>query len=500
MSGKCPLPAFGELIPEGDEFTKVRQYQIQVEDAGLDPLLPLSDIVSMLAIMNKAYSDSRLLRFIFFSLILLSTNIRCHARSDDTPFREHDLQKLLNKNPITGLPVDSIRELVPLLPQELRENFTLVYDSRSPFRSNISADYPRVILFSQDARLVLTFIGDERTPASELLETMSFNDKSAKFELRSYLLPAAKRKGWQPPPEAANCSRCHGSDPRPIYDSYPVWPGFYGAALDTFPPDRIGVAELRKFERFLEKFSNKGVYASLVFKAQSPVGPYLDPRLFSPDERKFNSEKFFSFSPNFRLGIALTELNRKRIFRKLAEGKYYKANEKLLLAELLDCGPSDTPSRTLMTKISKQLRQETKERQKRMKLLPEDPKRHWYEMAERLYLRGLAQIKSVAARAGADMSDWSMALEPGSLSFYDGILSGSYNNKHYYLKEDLIFEMLAHLSKREAAFRPYFASYNVYEQISGKSSGIFESYPFGHRIDLEEAVKSCSLLLLDRKN
>ncbi|MBV9218001.1 MAG: hypothetical protein JO366_17410, partial [Methylobacteriaceae bacterium] len=72
------------------------------------------------------------------------------------PFTEADLEKLLAKNPATGRPVDSINELVPLLPRELRSNFTFVYDSRSPFRSSISPDRPRVILFSNDGRLVLT--------------------------------------------------------------------------------------------------------------------------------------------------------------------------------------------------------------------------------------------------------------------------------------------------------------------------------------------------------
>src|SRR4030081_1987662 len=116
--------------------------------------------------------------------------------ADDGPFTEARLQELLQKNPATGLPVDSVSELVSLLPRELRENFTFVYDSRSPFRSGISPEFPRVIMFTNDARLVLTFIGDERQPGFDLLETMSFDYESAKFELHAYLLPAAERRSW----------------------------------------------------------------------------------------------------------------------------------------------------------------------------------------------------------------------------------------------------------------------------------------------------------------
>jgi hypothetical protein len=79
-----------------------------------------------------------------------------------------------------------------------------------------------------------------------------------------------------------------------------------------------------------------------------------------------------------------------------------------------------------------------------------------------------------------------MAMEPGSLAFFDGILSGIYNGKSYYLKEDLIFEMLSHLRDRDPAFRKYFAWGNVFEDLG---------YPFGHRVDLGRAAQACPLLV-----
>src|SRR5262252_10690193 len=107
-------------------------------------------------------------RFIRFP-VLLAALAACFlpglaAADGEGPFTEARLQALLQKSPVTGQPVDSIAELVPLLPEELRRNFTFVYDSRSPFKSGISPEYPRVILFTDDARLILTFIGDERQP------------------------------------------------------------------------------------------------------------------------------------------------------------------------------------------------------------------------------------------------------------------------------------------------------------------------------------------------
>jgi hypothetical protein len=400
------------------------------------------------------------------------------------PFTEADLQELLQKNPQTGAPVDSISELVPLLPRELRENFTFVYESRSPFRSGISPEYPRVILFTNDARLVLTFIGDERQPGYDLLETMSFDYESAKFELHAYMLPAAERRAWRPSPQEAQCSRCHGADARPIFDSYPLWPGYYGSVQDTFPHDRIGQKEGKNFAAFQANAAKTGVYKDLIYPSGTPVSPYLDPRLFR-DNTVTLDPKLFPYLPNARLGIALTELNRQRIYRKLAAGDGFAANEKRILSKLLECRPADRPDRASLLAIVDALKTENADRLKRLGLLPGEPYKARDDMLELQFVRELAQIDAVAKMAGVDRSDWSMAMEKSSLAFFDGILSGISNGKSYYLKEDLIFEILEHLREREPAFRQYFSWSNVFEDYG---------YPFGHRLDLGHAAKSCALL------
>ena len=404
--------------------------------------------------------------------------------SADEPFTEARLQELLQRNPQTGAPVDSISELVPLLPRELRENFTFVYDSRSPFRTGISPEYPRVILFTNDARLVLTFIGDERQPGYDLLETMSFDYERAKFELHAYMLPAAERRAWRPSPQEAQCSRCHGADARPIFDSYPLWPGYYGSVQDTFPHDRIGQKEARSFAAFQANAAKTGVYKDLIYPSGSPVSPYLDPRLFK-DNTVTLDPNLFAYLPNARLGMALTELNRQRIYRKLASGDGFAANEKRILSKLLECRPAEAPDRASLRAIADVLQAENADRLKRLGLLPGEPYKARDDMLELQFVRELAQIDAVAKLAGVDRSDWSMAKEKGSLAFFDGILSGISNGHSYYLKEDLIFEILEHLRDREPAFRKYFAWSNVFEDYG---------YPFGHRVDLAKAAKSCALL------
>ncbi|MCL2428633.1 MAG: hypothetical protein FWD12_05315, partial [Alphaproteobacteria bacterium] len=122
---------------------------------------------------------------------------------------------------------------------------------------------------------------------------------------------------------------------------------------------------------------------------------------------------------------------------------------------------------------------------RRLGLIPGDPVTIRHQMPDLLFLGELAEIEWVAKHVGVDRSDWSMAMEPNSLAFFDGILSGIYNGKSYYLKEDLIFEMLSHLSEREPAFRQYFAPENVFATYD---------YPFGRRINLGRAAMSCPRL------
>lgn len=152
-------------------------------------------------------------------------------------------------------------------------------------------------------------------------------------------------------------------------------------------------------------------YACLGPKSCFPVSPYLDPEKFSAEKREGDLNDF-RFLPNTRLGMVLTELNRKRIYRKLSESVKFKNKQKEFLATLLDC-PKATRKKTNIEKIKIELAKENREH---------------------------------LIRLGSDPDDWSMALEPNSVSFFDGILSGIWGNKSSYLREDLILEIMQNLA------------------------------------------------------
>lgn len=393
-----------------------------------------------------------------------------------------EVKTILNSDLKTGKPLESIEQLIPLLPLELRKNFTFVYNSRSPFKASISADFPRVILFSSDARYILTFTGNPEKPGYDILETLSFNDQKSEFELEAFTLPAARKRKDYGALDTQNCQRCHGTDSRPIFDSYPLWPGFYGSIQDTFPPNSVGKTELNNYQKFLSSNAKSGVYKDLIFTKDSPVSPFLNPQVFRSDKVEGNLNDF-RFLPNTRLGMALTELNRKRIYRKLLSSPKFIKKEKYILSRLLNCSVSQEKLNS--ETIEAQIGIENTDRRVRLGVHDDDASDFSLDMEELKFIDSLTVIKWVADFSNVSFSDWSMAFESNSFSFFDGILSGMHKGRSYYLKEDLIYEILKKFANQDPKFSPFFVSNPVYQWLG---------YPFGNRIDIGKARKSCSLL------
>ncbi len=144
--------------------------------------------------------------------------------------------------------VRSIEELLPLLPQDYRSEFTLMHDSLSLQPSTFES--PRVIMTGPRATLVIAFSSDPEAFRYNVLEIIQFREDGAPGDPPN---PATPARGFEfreivfsdldpPGPPAfgpANpplCFSCHGgSDPRPNWEVYSQWPGAYGSSVDQVP-------------------------------------------------------------------------------------------------------------------------------------------------------------------------------------------------------------------------------------------------------------------------
>jgi hypothetical protein len=181
--------------------------------------------------------------------------------------------------------VQSVDQLIPLLPDELRSNFTFMYQSMS--LQEATAKAPRAILFLRDGTLTCTFNGNPSEKGYDTLECFQYRAGSRSFDFRQIEFPSP-RNGlrvveFSRPNHSANgaisCTSCHGRDPRPNWEAYPGWPGAYGSNNDilgtTFPDQKVQ-AETRNFLQFKSTYKKYPRYAALKFPTSDQLSPYFE--------------------------------------------------------------------------------------------------------------------------------------------------------------------------------------------------------------------------------
>ncbi len=136
------------------------------------------------------------------------------------------------------------------------ERHLLAYSSESKqFASFIS---PRVIVYSYDADFIMAYNGEPDSEGFYELEILRFDHAKSAFQPE---LITFDPKGINAPhydPQPTNCIKCHQNDPRPNWDPYFHWVGFYGSEDDNTNSGDAGGRvkksfELDQFAKFLEK-------------------------------------------------------------------------------------------------------------------------------------------------------------------------------------------------------------------------------------------------------
>ncbi|MFN7133680.1 MAG: hypothetical protein ACK4N5_16505, partial [Myxococcales bacterium] len=113
--------------------------------------------------------------------------------------------------------------LLRCLPASYRKHFTLVYESRSPERDAVSMQHPRIVLFGEDAKLVLALTGNPRAAHYDRVQVLAFDEAADRYRL--FELTFRPGEVARIEAEPASCVQCHGADPRPLWETYNLWPG-----------------------------------------------------------------------------------------------------------------------------------------------------------------------------------------------------------------------------------------------------------------------------------
>lgn len=117
---------------------------------------------------------------------------------------------------------------------EYFSNYVLAYRSRSLQQS--SWTHPRALLFNKNADLIITFNGHANHKGFNNLELVHFNHDTKTFEFHEISFDQRRAKLSDANPK--KCLACHQSgsrgdvNPRPNWEPYNTWPGFYGGLDD----------------------------------------------------------------------------------------------------------------------------------------------------------------------------------------------------------------------------------------------------------------------------
>ena len=211
--------------------------------------------------------------------------------------------------------IHSISDLLPLLPETYRSRYALMFKSRSLHDSSYMA--PRVILYGSDAKFILTFNGNSDQKGFDALETMEYDNGTKSFLFREILFSESDKPKFKTTISEANpkkCMTCHGDPARPIWDTYPNWPGAYGERYHM----PLGSEENSGFQSFLKIQPTHPRYRHL-----TGIRDIADQNTAKGNARK-KYEGVERAQPNAELNSFLDKLNYQWIMNELKKAPQFQ--------------------------------------------------------------------------------------------------------------------------------------------------------------------------------
>lgn len=164
-------------------------------------------------------------RFIALSILALVALLACEiepAASEAPPPAPASIDAI----------VDHAREhqitdagaLLEALPADMRDNAVLLAESASPHRADLH--HPRIVAFSPGARLIVAVSTDPEDPRRDVVHMAELAGSAWRF--RALDLGSDTFAD-----DDGACTACHGAPARPIWGSYPSWPGAFADELGT---------------------------------------------------------------------------------------------------------------------------------------------------------------------------------------------------------------------------------------------------------------------------
>lgn len=208
--------------------------------------------------------------------------------------------------------IKSIEELLNELPDNYKNHYTLL--RRSSALQEASLEFPRAVVYGETANLTMTFNSNPEHGGYNDVEFLAFDSEKKEFELRVITFYQGQVIFSEKNP--TQCTHCHGMNPRPLWDNYPMWKNSFGSKSDILTPEEESILKS-------EIFREHPRFRSILKKDADPLYPFKD----APP----------TFGPNAILGKLYTKLQAQANSRRFFESRGYLYSEKLAVLALLEC-------------------------------------------------------------------------------------------------------------------------------------------------------------------
>jgi hypothetical protein len=252
---------------------------------------------------------------------------------------------------VTAHHIETLADLLPSLPEDLRASFVLVRQTQS-LQAPTTPLEPRAILFGAEARFIVTF-----NATGQSLEVIEEPQGADHFLFARVQFAEHGPTAFYAGEEAESrfeCASCHAG--RPLWGQYREWAGVYGGDQEDI---LVGSPEDQDYRALLEKAKTHPLYRNLVFKCGSADGVHgkatipghiriedkADPSFptcvdetvlvaGAKDPGRFRRRLY---QPSEALGEAFSRLNASRLATAMKARPAYPAYEYALLAVELGC-------------------------------------------------------------------------------------------------------------------------------------------------------------------
>src|SRR5215472_3128546 len=130
--------------------------------------------------------------------------------------------------------IRGVDELLIQLPVSFRESY--VFLERSGSLHHAFVQQPRAILFGTDARFLMGIGSVETDPRNQTVDMAQLDTQTGYWQFRT--LEFADRGLPILNSDQRPCESCHGLPARPIWGSYPAWPGAFGDQVSDVTPQQ----------------------------------------------------------------------------------------------------------------------------------------------------------------------------------------------------------------------------------------------------------------------